>query len=176
MIDLASDLGAPVVTLGSFRGRAVEDKSRSLQVLAGILRNAGERAIKSGVRIALEPLNRYEADLLNTAAETLSFLQEVDHPAVGVLLDTYHVNIEESSWTEPYRQAMNAQRLFYVHLGDNNRLSPGKGLIDFPAILRALQDGGYNGWLTAELLSIPDSESAICDTANAMRKWMGGAL
>jgi sugar phosphate isomerase/epimerase len=176
MIDLASDLDAPIVTVGSFRGRVVDDKSRSLQVLAEILRKAGERAVKGGVRIALEPLNRYETDLLNTAAQTLEFLQEVNHPAVGVLLDTYHVNMEESSWTEPFRQVMNAQKLFYVHLGDNNRLSPGKGLIDFPAILRTLYEGDYCGWLTAELLPLPDPESAIYDTATAMRKWMGGAL
>jgi sugar phosphate isomerase/epimerase len=172
MIDLASDLDAPVVTVGSFRGRAVGDKRRSLQVLADVLRFAGDHAAKGGVRIALEPLNRYETDLLHTAAQTLDFLQEVNHPAVGVLLDTYHVNMEESSWTEPYRQVMNAQKLFYVHIGDNNRLPPGKGLIDFPAILRTLQDGGYSGWLTAELLPLPDSESAVSDIVTAMRKWM----
>jgi sugar phosphate isomerase/epimerase len=175
MIDLASDLSAPFVTVGSFRGRALEDKSRSLQVLADVLRKAGERAVKCGVRIALEPLNRYETDLLHTAAQTLDFLQDVNHPAVGVLLDTYHVNMEESSWTEPFRQVMNAQKLFYVHLGDNNRLPPGKGLIDFPAILHTLQDGGYNGWLSAELLPLPDPETAVRDTVNTMRKWMGDA-
>jgi sugar phosphate isomerase/epimerase len=175
MIDLASDLAAPVVTVGSFRGRAVEDKSRSLRVLADVLGNAGERAIKRGVRIALEPLNRYEADLLHTAAQTLDFLQEVDHTAVGVLLDTYHVNIEESSWTEPYIQVMAAKKLFYVHLGDNNRLPPGKGLIDFPTILQTLIEGGYCGWLSAELLPLPDPETAARDTANAMHKWLNNA-
>ena len=175
MIDLASDLGAPVVTVGSFRGWAVDDKRRALQVLGDVLRNAGERAVNRGVRIALEPLNRYEADLLHTAAQTLDFLHQVNHPVVGVLLDTYHVNIEESSWTEPFRQVMNAQKLFYVHLGDNNRLPPGKGLIDFPAILHTLQDGGYNGWLSAELLPLPDPETAVRDTVNTMRKWMGDA-
>jgi sugar phosphate isomerase/epimerase len=175
MIDLASDLGAPIVTTGSFRGWAVEDKRRSLHVLADILRKAGERAAKHGVGIALEPINRYEGDLLNTVAQALDFLQEVDHPAVGILLDTYHVNIEESSWTEPYRQAMNAQKLFYVHLGDNNRWPPGKGLIDFPAILHTLKEGGYNGWLSAELLPLPDPETAVSDIVTAMRKWMSEA-
>ncbi len=173
MIDLASDLGSPVVTLGSFRGRIVEDKSRSLQVFADILRDAGDRALKGGVRIALEPLNHYETDLLQTAGQALDFLQKVNHPAIGVLLDTYHVNIEEASWTDPYRRVLDAQKLFYVHLGDNNRLPPGKGLIDFPAILRTLQEGDYNGWLSAELLPLPDSETAVLDTVNIMRKWMG---
>jgi sugar phosphate isomerase/epimerase len=172
MIDLASDLGAEVVTVGSFRGRIVEGAQRSQQVLAAILRRAGQRAAERGLRLALEPLNRYEADLLHTAAETLAFLGEVDHPAVGVLLDTYHLNIEESSWTEPYRQVMAAGRLFYAHLGDNNRLPPGQGLIDFPAILGTLQRGGYDGWLSAELLPLPDPDTAARQTADAMLKWM----
>ena len=172
MIDLASDLEAPVVTVGSFRGRAVGDPQRSKQQLADALCIAGEHAAAHGVRLALEPLNRYEADLLHTAAETLAFLQEVNHPAVGILLDSYHVNIEESSWTEPYRQVMAAGKLFYAHLGDNNRLPPGKGLIDFPAILHTLRDGGYDGWLSAELLPLPDPDTAARLTASAMRKWM----
>jgi 5-keto-L-gluconate epimerase len=173
MIDLASDLGAGVVTVGSFRGRVVDNLKRSREELAGVLRGAGQRANESGVRLALEPLNRYEADLLHTAAETLAFLDEVGHPAVGVLLDTYHLNIEESSWTAPYCQVMAAGKLFYAHLGDNNRRAPGQGLIDFPAILRTLRHGGYDGWLSAELLPLPDADTAARQTADAMRKWMG---
>jgi 5-keto-L-gluconate epimerase len=176
MIDFASDLGAPVVTVGSFRGRAVEDKRRSLQILADVLRNAGERAAKRGVRIALEPLNRYETDLLHTAAQTLEFLQAVNHPSVGVLLDTYHVNIEESSWTEPYLSVMDARKLFYVHLSDNNRLPPGKGLIDFPVILQTLIEGGYTGWLSAEVLPFPSPEVAVNDIANYMRVWQSNPI
>ncbi len=173
MIDLAADLAAPVVTIGSFRGRIVGNKQQSLRELADILRQAGVRAAGSHVRLALEPLNRYETDLLHTAKECLTFvLDDIGDPAVGILLDSYHVNIEESSWTEPYCQMMKAGKLFYVHLGDNNRLPPGKGLIDFPAILRTLNEGGYKGWITAELLPIPDPDQAARYTADAMRNWM----
>ena len=172
MIDLAADLGAPVVTIGSFRGRAVNGLERSKQELAHILQSAGERAEGCGVRLAVEPLNRYEADLFHTAAEVLEFLAEIGSPAVGVLLDTYHLNIEECSWTEPYRQVMAAGKLFYVHLGDNNRLPPGQGLIDFRAILRTLREIGYDGWLSAELFPKPDPDTAARQTADAMRAWM----
>ena len=89
-----------------------------------------------------------------------------------MLLDTYHMNIEECSWTEPYRRVMKSGKLFYAHVGDNNRLSPGQGLIDFPAILRTLREIGYDGWLTAELLPRPDGDTAGRLTADAMRKWM----
>ena len=172
LIYLAASLHAPVVTVGSFRGRAVGDKERSLSELAGILRRAGERAADAGVRIALEPLNRFEGDLLNNVAQGLAFLEELNHPAVGLLVDTFHVNIEETSWTEPFRQAMSAGKLFHVHLGDNNRLPPGHGLIDFAAILATLHEAGYTGWLSAELLGIPDADTAGQQTIDSMSRLM----
>jgi sugar phosphate isomerase/epimerase len=172
MIDLAADLGAQFVTIGSFRGRTVNGVVRSQQELADVLRRAGKRAGDCGVRLALEPLNRYEADLFHTAAQVLEFLGEVDSPAVGTLLDTYHLNIEECSWTEPYRQVMAAGKLFYAHLGDNNRLPPGQGLIDFRSILRTLHEIGYGGWLSAELFPKTDPDTAARQTADTMRKWL----
>lgn len=168
LIDLAAALGAPVVTVGSFRGRSVEDKEHSLRQLAEILRQAGDYASGRGVRIALEPLNRFEGDLLNNVEQGLTFLKELNHPGVGLLVDTFHVNIEESSWTEPFCQAMAVQKLFHVHLGDNNRLPPGKGLIDFGAILHTLKTIGYTGWLSAELLGKPDPDTAGQQTIDHM--------
>jgi 5-keto-L-gluconate epimerase len=170
LISLAASLHAPIVTVGSFRGRAVVNKEHSLSELANILRRAGERAADAGVRIALEPLNRFEGDLLNNVAQGLAFLKELNHPAVGLLVDTFHVNIEETSWTEPFRQAMSAGKLFHVHLGDNNRLPPGQGLIDFAAILAALHESGYTGWLSAELLRIPDPDTAGQQTIDSMSR------
>ena len=172
LIDLAAALHAPVVTVGSFRGRAVMDKDRSLAELAQVLRRAGERAAEAGVRIALEPLNRFEGDLLNNVAQGLAFLEGVNQPAVGLLVDTFHVNIEEASWTEPFRQAIRAGKLFHVHLGDNNRLPPGQGLIDFKAILSALKESGYTGWLSAELLCKPDPDTAGQQTVDYMSHLM----
>jgi sugar phosphate isomerase/epimerase len=172
LIALAAALHAPVVTVGSFRGRALVDKERSLAELARILHRAGEQAAEAGVRIALEPLNRFEGDLLNNVAEGLAFLKELNHPAVGLLVDTFHVNIEETSWTEPFRQAMLAGKLFHVHLGDNNRLPPGHGLIDFAAILATLHATGYTGWLSAELLGKPDPDTAGQQTIDTMTHLM----
>jgi sugar phosphate isomerase/epimerase len=172
LIDLAADLGAPVVTVGSFRGRAVEDKKRSLNQLAEILHKAGDQAVQRGVVIALEPLNRFEGDLINNVAQGLNFLMELGHPAVGLLVDTFHVNIEEASWTEPFCQAMAAHKLFHVHLGDNNRLPPGQGLIDFGGILRALRQTGYTGWLSAELLAVPNPDTAAQQTMTHMADLM----
>lgn len=106
---------------------------------------------------------------MNSAEEGLAFLDEVGHPALGLVLDTYHVNIEERSWTEPFRRVMAAGRLLHVHLGDNNRLPPGRGLIDFLAIVAVLREIGYNGYLLAELLAKPDPDTAAQQTLTYMR-------
>ncbi|HEX9013590.1 MAG TPA: sugar phosphate isomerase/epimerase family protein [Anaerolineaceae bacterium] len=168
LVELADDLGAPVVTVGSFRGFAREAPRQTREDFAAVLREAGDFARERGVKLAVEPLNRYEGNLINTVAEGIAFLNELDHPAVGLLLDTYHMNIEEVSRTEPFRQAAAAGVLFHVHIGDNNRLPPGRGMIDFREILRTLRAAGYTGWVTAELLALPDGDTAARQTMDVM--------
>jgi sugar phosphate isomerase/epimerase len=169
LVDLAAALGAPFVTIGSFRGKLVWAGEGAREMLVETLREAAAYAQAHSVRIALEALNRYEGDIVNNHIEGLAFLEQVDHPALGLLLDTYHVNIEEASWTVPFECTMQAGKLFHVHLGDNNRLPPGQGLIDFPAIVQTLRRVGYTGYLTAELLAKPDPDTAARETLTYMR-------
>ena len=176
LIDFAAAIGAPLVTIGSFRGKLASVGSGGRQLLIDTLRNASVYAQKAFVRIALEALNRYEGDVVNNHAEGLAFLDEVSHSALGLLLDTYHVNIEESSWTQPFERTLQAGKLFHVHLGDNNRLPPGRGLIDFASIVAALNENGYNGYLSAELLAKPDADTAAKETLTYMRSLMGPSL
>lgn len=169
LIHFAARLGAPLVTIGGFRGRSNGDPRAALTHLGEILLEAAPIAGSRGVRLAVEPINRYEGDLIRNAAQGLAFLEQVNHPALGLLLDTFHMNIEEASWTEPFARVFTAGKLFHVHLGDNNRLPPGKGLIDFQAILQALRSLGYKGFLSAELLALPDADSAAADTLTYLR-------
>lgn len=176
LIEFAQIVGAPLVTIGSFRGKLAWVAVGARVKLIQILRQAADYAQARGVRLALEALNRYEGDIINNHAEGLDFLAEAGHPALGLLLDTYHVNIEESSYTEPFRRAIEAGRLYHVHLGDNNRLPPGQGLIDFPAIVETLRECGYSGYLSAELLAKPDPDTAARETLNYMRRLLGGQI
>ena len=175
LIGFAAAIGAPLVTIGSFRGKLAWSGEDGRARLAEILRRAAEVAATAGVRLALEPLNRYEADLVNTAEEGLAFVETVGHPALGLLLDTYHVNIEEASWEAPFRRLMQAGKLWHVHLGDNNRLSPGDGMIDFAMLVRTLRALGYTGWLSAELLGRPDPDTAARRTVEHMRPLLEAA-
>ncbi len=168
LITFARRLGAPLVTIGSFRGRLANVGPSGRERFAALMRQAAASAEAQGVRLVLEPLNRYESDLVNTVQEALALLSEIDHPALGLVVDTFHVNIEERSWTEPFREAAAAGRLWHVHLGDNNRLPPGRGLIDFGAIVGALRDVGYAGFLSAELLARPDADTAARETLDHM--------
>jgi sugar phosphate isomerase/epimerase len=174
LIDFAEKLEAPIVTIGSFRGRLAWVGGREARsMLVDTLGAAAERGAQQGVRLALEPLNRYETDIVQTAAEGLALIEEVGHSHLGLLLDTYHVNIEEVSLYDCFRQAAAADRLWHVHLGDSNRLPPGQGHIDFRGILATLREIGYQGYLSAELLARPDPDAAAVATIGYMRPLLG---
>ncbi len=175
LVEFAAAAGAPLVTIGSFRGRMAWSGVDSRSRLAEVLHHAAERAARVGVRLALEPLNRYEADLIHTAEEGLTFVEEVGHAALGLLLDTYHANLEESSWESPIQSLMQAGKLWHIHLGDNNRLPPGKGMIDFRRLLQTLGALGYTGTLSAELLARPDPDTAARQTVEYMRPLLEAA-
>ncbi len=113
------------------------------------LRAAGAFAGEHGVRIAIEPISRFETYLVNRAEQALALAADVDLPNVGVCLDTYHMNMEESDPLEAIRQA--GPMLFDFHVADSNRLPPGQGLVDWPAILDTLDEIEYAGHLTAEV-------------------------
>lgn len=168
-IDLAAELGAPLVTIGGLRGRMSSVGSQGRQQLVAILREAALHAENQGVRLALEPVNRYQLDGIASAEEGLTFLDEVNHPALGLVLDTCHMTMEERSWTEPFRLVMSAGKLWHVHLADSNRMAPGNGLIDFQVILSTLKDIGYNGCLSIEVFAKPDPDSAAQEGLSHVR-------
>jgi sugar phosphate isomerase/epimerase len=172
LIDCAAELGAPLVTIGGFRGRLARGGPTARALLIDMLRAAAERAKSQSVRLVLEPLNRYESDIVNNADEGLALLEEIDHSEIGLLLDTFHMNIEESSFHAALRRVRQADRLWHVHLGDSNRLPPGQGHIDFASIVSTLREIGYTGFLSAELWPRPDPDAAAAATIKYMRRWL----
>ncbi len=173
VIGFAGAIGAPLVTIGGFRGRVTPVGEEGPKQLARVLREAAAFAAAQSVRLAFEPINHFQTDFVTTTEAGLAFLQQVDHPAVGLLLDTCHMNIDERSWAEPIRMAMEAGRLWHVHVADNNRLAPGKGLINFSAIIACLREVGYEGYLSAEILAKPDPDTAARDAVTHVRRLLG---
>lgn len=112
------------------------------------LRPVADRAAALGVTVAIEPVNRYETFLVNTAAQAVRLCAMIDRPNVAIHLDTYHMNIEEKGWAEAVRQA--GTRLCHLHLCENDRGIPGSGLVDWDSLFDALGALGYAGYAAME--------------------------
>jgi D-psicose/D-tagatose/L-ribulose 3-epimerase len=139
----AGPLYAPLGYLPG-RRRTPEEWQRAVECYRAL----GPLLEETGVTIAIEPLNRFETYFLNTAADATQFCREVDHPQVGILIDTFHANIEEKSVAQAYRVA--APYLKHVHTCENDRGTPGRGHVEWDEVFDALRAIGYDGWLTIE--------------------------
>ena len=118
------------------------------------LRQVARVAALEGVTLGLEAINRFETDLVNTAAQATRMCQEVDHPAVGVLLDAFHLNMEEKRVDDAIRAT--GRHLVHFHCDENDRGVPGSGHVAWDEIFDALRDIGYDGWLTLEMFVAAD--------------------
>ncbi|MCM3780765.1 sugar phosphate isomerase/epimerase family protein [Microbacterium hydrocarbonoxydans] len=125
----------------------VEGLESSRRTIARVADHAAER----GITVSLEVVNRYETNVLNTARQALGYLAEVDRPNLGIHLDTYHMNIEESDMFAPVLDAAPALR--YVHIGESHRGYLGTGTVDFDTFFKALGRIGYDGPIVFESFS-----------------------
>ncbi len=112
------------------------------------------------MRLALEPLNRFETYFLNTAADARQLVDEVGGGFVGILLDTFHMHVEEKDTVAAVAHA--GHRLFHVHCSENDRGVVGSGQVPWQWLYRALADLDYNGWLVCETFNgyIPELAAA----------------
>jgi 5-keto-L-gluconate epimerase len=161
IIRMAAQFHAPVI-IGGVRGKLSgnpDQRDRERNQAIEILRECANVASGLGTHLLLEPINRYETNIMNSAQDALDLTEEIDCEGVKVLLDTFHMNIEEVDFTETIQRVGN--RLGYMHFADNNRLAPGQGHIPFPVILNALAAVHYSGFISAEILPLPDDETAL---------------
>ncbi|MFN3929131.1 MAG: 5-keto-L-gluconate epimerase [Thermoflexus sp.] len=163
-LELAAEWEA-IVIVGLIRGRLMEgvNRAQAMDWLLEALARLAEPAAAQGVRLVLEPLNRSETDLVNTVEEALFLVNRVGYPNLGVLLDTFHANLEEASLEAAIARA--GDRLFHVHIADSNRQAPGWGQLDFASVLKALREVNYRGWLSAEVVPHPSLEEAQVQVA-----------
>lgn len=154
-IDLAARFGA-IVVIGLLLGLKSDEPDRDVANTraAGVLLRVAENAERRRVQLVLEPVNRFEAGHNHTAAEVLELIDRVGSPALTIMLDTFHINIEESSLDGPVRLAAN--RLGHVHVFENHRGLFGTGHVDLGLILRATLDVGYGGyWVLGDFSGNP---------------------
>jgi sugar phosphate isomerase/epimerase len=168
-VPLAARFGA-VIIIGLIRGivKPGVDPARAIDWLVEALRTCSAAARPHNIRLALEPINRYETTLINTAAQGLELIKRVEADNFGLLLDTFHMNIEEADIEMSIRQC--GPRIFHFHVSDSNRWYPGAGHLDFKDILNTLFTTGYPGWVSGEFLPKPDAETAARKNITSLRQ------
>jgi D-psicose/D-tagatose/L-ribulose 3-epimerase len=132
------------------------ERDRARARVADQLRQLADYAADLGVTLCIEPLNRFETSLLNTTEQGIELVDRVDSPACKLLLDTFHMNIEERSIPDAIRRA--GDRIGHFHACGNDRGAPGKGSIDWDGVEVALTDVGYDGQVVVESFT-PDVDS-----------------
>jgi sugar phosphate isomerase/epimerase len=153
LVDFAAEVGAPLLACHGQVGRvrAVGSTAEEWNLMVAAVREIAARAAQRNLRVAIELLNRYEAHLLNSADEGLRFVGEVGAANLGLLLDTYHMNIEEAHLPRAIESANSS--LFLLHAADSNRQAVGRGHTDFRAIASALRAIGYRGDVILECVA-----------------------
>lgn len=167
-LDVCATLGAPIFCgplfhpVGSFTGHAPTADERSRYVER--MRPLADYAAARNVRIAVEPLNRFETHFLNTLSDAITVIREIGHPAVGLLSDTFHQHIEEVDASGPLQAV--GESVIHVHASENHRGCPGRGQVRWTEWAGALRAMGYNGRVVVESFG-----AGLPELAAATRVW-----
>lgn len=160
-IDIANIFGSQVV-IGLIKGNLGKDKADreiKFEYFKDALFEVLDYACKKNVLLAIEPLNHYECDFFNTAEDVINFIKEIRYLNLKILLDTFHMNIEEKDICDTIKLSGNF--LSHVHIADSNRKYPGAGHLDFAEIVETLELINYTDFLSGEILQYPDLTSAM---------------
>src|SRR6056297_2027795 len=140
--------------LGSFSGAGPTEDEWKWGVES--MREVAEHAGQVGVMLGVEALNRFECYLLNTHGDSTRFVREVDHPACGMMFDTFHANIEEKSISDAIKAG--GDKLVHIHISENDRSTPGQGGVRWDETFDTIKEIGYDSWLVIEAfgLALPE--------------------
>ncbi len=169
ILDLAAALGGVPVNVGRLRGPCGGDPDaprRALDALAELAAHAETQ----GTCLVLEPVNHHELDLVNTTAEGIRWVRHVGRAGLRLMLDAYHVHLEDTSVPAAFARAWREGVLAHVHVCDSNRLAPGWGHLPLKDVLATLGALGYAGWVTVECLQRPSPEAAARQAATHLRR------
>ena len=159
--------GVTYSALGWRSGRPAEEQE--LANIAKALKPVARRAAEFGMLLGIEPCNRYETHLLNTAAQSLAMLDRIGEENVTIHLDTYHMNIEEKGIGAGIAEA--GPRSRYIHLSESDRGVPGTGTIDWDETFRALAASGFQGDLVMEsFVTLPPEIAAALSVWRAVAR------
>ncbi|MEP6756378.1 MAG: sugar phosphate isomerase/epimerase family protein [Chthonomonadales bacterium] len=169
-VEFAAGVGATVVAgpmysaVGKARQVPPEQREEEFQRSAMNLRTAAGIAKDNGITLALEPLNRFETDMINTSAQVRRLVDTIDHPNAKIHLDTFHMNIEEDNVLDAIKLA--GKDLAHVHASESNRGTPGNGLARWDDLAAGIKAVGYTGPVVIETFT-----PAVKEIARAAAIW-----
>jgi D-psicose/D-tagatose/L-ribulose 3-epimerase len=170
LIDSAAQLGSPVIcgpmysSVGKDHLEDSDARKREWDLSVSGIREVANYAGEKNVKLAFEPLNRFETDMINTVSQGLEFIHDVGRENVGFHLDSFHMHLEEKSSPDAIRRA--GDRIFHFHACENDRGIPGTGQVHWPEIARALRDVNYQGPVVIESFT-----SQVKEIARAVNIW-----
>lgn len=158
-IKFAHNFGAYVI-IGLIRGKyeGSVSKEKALNYFKNALLELLDFAKIYNVKMVIEPINRYETNLLNNLEEVKNFIEEINSDNIGILFDTFHSNIEEVSIEESMNKFK--KYIWHIHFADSNRYAPGMGHLNFLKILNKLKEINYSGFISLEILPYPTPEES----------------
>jgi len=147
-------------TLGELPGRSPTEEDYA--IISEVLKSVAQYARQKGIKLGIEPVNRYETFLINTAQQAVELLDRIDENNMFVHLDTYHMNIEEESFKKAILTA--GDRMGYIHLSESHRGTPGMGTVDWDGVFSGLKEVNFSGALIMESFVDlnPDIARATC--------------
>jgi len=170
-IDFASHFNA-IVVIGLIKGWINSNSTyfQSEGYIIECIKECNEYAIEKGVFLALEPINRFQEDFFHSILDCKKYLDKIQLSNAKMMVDTFHMNIEDADMWENMRQARDYT--VHVHYSDSNRLAPGMGHFDFIKMTEVLKEINYSGYISAEILPIPDSYTAAKLTINNLKYYL----
>jgi len=168
LIDGAAELGSETIcgpmysSVGKDHKEKPEDRIAEWKLAVAGIQEMAEYADQKGVKLALEPLNRFETDMINVVSQGMQFITDTGKDNVGLHLDTFHMHLEEKSSPEAIRLA--GDRIFHFHACENDRGVPGTGQVHWTEIGKALKKTGYKGPVVIESFTdqVKEIARAVC--------------
>jgi 5-keto-L-gluconate epimerase len=156
-INFAAELASHFI-IGPVQGNPENTYEEAFQYMRDCLQECAKVAEEKGVFLLIEPINRFTPAIIRTIGNGIKMVDEVGSPSMKLLVDTFHMNIEERSMTESIKPGKGY--IAHVHFSDNNRLAPGEGHIDFRSVAKTLREINYRGFVSGEILPEPDEQTA----------------